>query len=111
MENNFYLMSTLLATGGPNLDGAITPVYTFVSAILPIVLGLVCLYFVFRIIACGIAFSKSDENGTHEKAKKDLTSAIIGFVIPFVLIAVIFLVKDPLITWLEGITDSWQFNG
>lgn len=104
-------LNGLLATGaGPDIDGAVSPIYNIVSVALPVLLGLIFLIGVFKCISLGIAFSKSDENGTHEKAKKDLINGIVGFSLIFILVGVMYLLKDPLISWLEGITGSWDFN-
>lgn len=99
----------LLTGTGPNIEQAVSPVYSIVSTVLPILLGIVFLVGTFRCIALGIAFAKSDENGSHEKAKKDLIFACIGFFLIFVLIAVMYGLKAPLIEWLEGLTN-WDFN-
>lgn len=103
-------LTTLLATSGPNLDSAIKPVYDIVGVVLPILLGIVFAIGMFKCITLGIAFSKSDENGTHEKAKKDLINAIVGFVIIFVLIGVLYLVREPLIEWIASLTGDWNFS-
>lgn len=103
-------MYNLLA-GGPNLAPAVQPVYDVVSVVLPIVLGIIFLVGVFKCISLGIAFSKSDENGTHEKAKKDLINAIIGFVLIFVLVAVMYLLRDIIIEWISGFIPSEQYSG
>lgn len=104
------MFNILLAGSGPNIEQAMSPVYTFFSVVMPILLGVVFLIGTIKCISLGIAYSKSDENGTHEKAKKDLINAIVGFVIIFVLIGVMYLLKTPIIEWLEGITDSWDFS-
>lgn len=94
----------LASASGPDINSAVSPIYTIVSVIMPVALSLVFLIGLFKCISLGIAFAKSDENGTHEKAKKDLIWAIVGFTLIFVLIAVMWALKEPLITWLEGLT-------
>lgn len=103
-------MNFNLFSGPTNIDQAVSPVYDIVSTVLPILLGIVFLVGTFRCIALGIAFAKSDENGTHEKAKKDLIFACIGFFLIFVLIAVMYGLKNPLIDWLVTVTSDWDFN-
>lgn len=102
-------LTTLLATSGPQLEQAIKPVYDIVGVILPIVLGIIFVVGMFRCISLGIAYGKSDENGTHEKAKKDLVNAVVGFVVIFVLIGVLYLVREPLIEWIAGLTGDFNF--
>ncbi len=102
-------MYNLLANG-PDMTNAVQPVYDFVSVLLPILLGLIFLIGMFKCISLGIAFSKSDENGTHEKAKKDLINAIVGFSLIFVLILVLFLLREPIITWISGYDLTTPYN-
>ena len=92
-------MYNLLA-GGPNLAPAVQPVYDVVSVVLPIVLGIIFLVGVFKCISLGIAFSK-----------KDLINAIIGFVLIFVLVAVMYLLRDIIIEWISGFIPSEQYSG
>ena len=103
-------MMNLLATTGPNLGPALQPVYSILSVLLPILLGLIFVIGMFVCVSLGIAYAKSDENGTHEKAKKDLVNAIIGFVLIFVLIGVLYLVRTPLLEWISSITNDYQFE-
>lgn len=83
------------------------PVWQIVGTVIPILLSLVCVLGIFKCVSLGIAFSKSDENGTHEKAKKDLINAIIGFGLIFVLTAVLWFVREPMIEWLSGLTGDF----
>ena len=92
------------------IDETVQPIYDIVGVILPIVLGIIFLIGTFKCISLGIAFSKSDENGTHEKAKKDLINAIIGFVLIFVLILVLYLLREPLINWIAGYDIGTPYN-
>lgn len=90
-----------------NLDS----VYDVVGVVLPIVLTIVFCMGTFKCVSLGIAFAKSDENGTHEKAKKDLINAIIGFVLIFVLILALYLLREPILEWIADMTGDWDFGG
>lgn len=86
-------------------------VYDVVGVILPICLTVVFAIGSFKCISLGIAFAKSDENGTHEKAKKDLINAIVGFVLIFVLILALYLLREPILEWIADMTNDWDFSG
>lgn len=102
------MIANLLATSGPNLDSAVQPVWQIICTALPILLSLVCIFGIFKCVSLGIAYSKSDENGTHEKAKKDLINAIVGFALIFVLAAVLWIVREPMMTWLSNLTNDFN---
>lgn len=101
---------TNLLSAGPQLESSLQPVYDVVSVVLPIVLGIIFVIGMFKCISLGIAYGKSDENGTHEKAKKDLINAIVGFAIIFVAIGVLYLLREPLIEWIAGLTNDYTFS-
>ena len=107
MKSVAYTAAMLFAADGPNLDKAISPVYAMFKTIIPIALTVLCFIGPAYCIVLGVNYAKSDENGTHEKAKKDLIHGIIGFLIIFVLMGVMWLVREPLITWLDALTDNW----
>lgn len=104
------MLHNLLAGTGPNLDSAVSPVWAVIGVIIPVVLSVVSLFGVFKCISLGIAYSKSDENGTHEKAKKDLINAIVGYGIIFVLTVVLWLAYTPLVEWLSSLTNGFKFE-
>ena len=103
------MLNNLLASG-LNLSQGMEPVYEVLTIVLPIVLAIVFIIGTFKCVALGIAFSKSDENGTHEKAKKDLINAIVGFGLIFILIAVLFFVRGPILEWITSITESMPMD-
>lgn len=51
-------------------------------------------------IILGVKFAKAEEPQEHEKAKNHLKNAIIGFVLIFILVAVMKLSVDPLTKWM-----------
>ena len=104
------MLMNLFNANGPDIINSIDPVFQFLNVALPVVLAIVGVIGVIKCIALGIAFAKSDENGTHEKAKKDLINAIIGFALIFILIAVMWMIIGPMANWLASITgESWDF--
>ena len=53
-------------------------------------------------VVLGVKYAKAEEPQDREKAKGALKNAIIGFVLIFVLILALNLLKDPLIAWIES---------
>ena len=51
-------------------------------------------------IILGVKFAKAEEPQEHEKAKNHLKNAIIGFVLIFVLVALMKLSVEPLTAWM-----------
>lgn len=101
-------MNILLATT-PNFNNSLKTVYDVVGIIMPIVLTVIFIVGMFKCISLGIAYAKTDENGSHAQAKKDLTNAIIGFVLIFVLMLALYLLRTPIINWVSGIAGDWNF--
>ena len=52
-------------------------------------------------IILGVKFAKAEEPQEHEKAKNHLKNAIIGFVLIFILVALMKLSVDPLTAWMK----------
>ena len=105
--NMFY---TLL-TG--NEDKAVTviqnmlsPVMDLAGAIVGPAIGLVVAIGAVYCIWLGVKLAKADEPQEHQKAKKALSNAIVGFILIFVLIAVLYIAKDPLIAWVNEISKT-----
>lgn len=102
------ITNLFLANSGPNLTNALNPVWQIVCTIIPLLLSVVSVFGIFKCVSLGLAYARSDENGTHEKAKKDLINAIVGFTLIFVLTAVLWAVRAPMIEWLSSMTN--EFN-
>ena len=104
------MLMNLFNANGPEISKSIDPVFQVLQVALPVALAIVGVIGVIKCIALGMAFAKSDENGTHEKAKKDLINAIIGFLLIFVLIGIMWLLLEPMATWLaDTVGNDWDF--
>ena len=55
-------------------------------------------------ILLGVKYARAEEPQDREKAKQHLKSAIIGFILIFVLIVVLNLLMGPMMTWVENST-------
>lgn len=67
----------------------VNPIINLIHNILPAVLGVVGAFALLYCIVLGVKYAKADDPQEHEKAKKGLKNAIIGFVLIFVLIVVV----------------------
>ena len=85
-----------------------------VGPLLTVVTALAAIY----CILLGAKLAKAEEPQEREKAKAALRNAIVGFVLIFVLLVVLQVVKGPLTNWYEsyqkkstGSVIEYQWNG
>jgi len=57
-------------------------------------------------ILLGVKYARAEEPQDREKAKQHLKSAIIGFVLIFVMIVVINLLMEPMMAWVQESTSN-----
>ena len=69
-----------------DLNSIIQPVITLCDRLVPILLAVVGAVGALWCILLGVKYAKADDPQEHEKAKKGLINAIIGFVLIFVLL-------------------------
>jgi len=79
----------------------IKPVLDVLNAILWPAIAIVGSVGTIYCIFLGVKIAKSDEQNSREKAKKDLISAIIGFLIIFVLIVGLKLLMPIMQDWVR----------
>ena len=99
------LSNSALAKGA-NLDGAVKPIVALVNSLMGPALALVGAVGSLYCVLLGVKFAKAEEPQEREKAKTHLKSAIIGFVLIFVLILALNLSMGPLIAWVESNTSG-----
>ncbi len=87
------LMQFLLVTQA-QVEDILEPVFTIISAVVPVLLLLVGSVGSIFCIVLGVKFAKSEDPQEHEKAKKGLINAIIGFVLIFVLLIALQVAMD-----------------
>lgn len=78
--------STFVPGENPDLNNVTKPLLDFLDAALWPLVAIVAAVGVIYCVVLGVKIAKMDEQGSREKAKKDLLNAIIGFVLIFVLI-------------------------
>lgn len=104
-----YIVGTfanIIAASGPDLSEAISPVYDIISTIIPIMLGLVFAIATPYCIVIGVKMAKADDPQTREESKTKLKQSLLGFGLTFVLIVVMWLIKQPLMEWISEVTGG-----
>ena len=95
-------MKSLLTILSINFNPIIQPILEVLNAILWPAIAIVSSVGSIYCIILGVKIAKSDEQGSREKAKKDLINAVIGFVSIFVLIVVLKLAVPILEEWVKS---------
>lgn len=85
-----------------DFNPVISPILEIIDAILYPAIAIVGAVGSIYCIVLGVRFSKTDEQNSHDKAKKDLISALIGFIIIFVLIVALKIALPILIDWVKS---------
>lgn len=85
-----------------DLNSIIMPVLELCNTIVPIMLAVVGAVGALWCILLGVKYAKADDPQEHEKAKKGLINAIIGFVLIFVLLIMLNIGTDVLTEWWSG---------
>ena len=88
------------------LDGQIKtiiqPVLDLCNSLVPIMLLIVGAVGALWCILLGVKYAKADDPQEHEKAKKGLVNAIVGFVLIFILLIMLNIGTNVLTEWWDG---------
>ena len=82
-----------------DLNSIIQPVVLLCNSLVPIMLAVVGAVGALWCILLGVKYAKADDPQEHEKAKKGLVNAIIGFVLIFVLLIMLNIGTNVLTNW------------
>lgn len=82
-------------------DKVIAPIVELLNSILKPMLAIVFAVGSLYCVVLGVKYAKAEEPQDREKAKGALKNAIIGFVLIFVLILALTLLKDPMVEWVN----------
>ena len=80
------MMLNLLALSQNDLTRIVQPILDVCKILVPVLLAVVGSVGMIYCIVLGVRYAKADEPQEHEKCKKALKNAIIGFVLIFVLL-------------------------
>ena len=82
-----------------DLNSIIQPVLDLCNTLVPIMLAVVGAVGALWCILLGVKYAKADDPQEHEKAKKGLVNAIVGFVLIFVLLIMLTIGTQVLTDW------------
>lgn len=85
-----------------DMRSIITPVLEVCGTLVPIMLSVVGAIGALWCILLGVKYARADDPQEHEKAKKGLVNAIVGFVLIFVLLVMLNIAVDVFIEWYSG---------
>ncbi len=91
------LPNRLLEIDQSQVQEILEPIFNLISSVVPVLFMLVGSVGSIWCIVLGVKYAKAEDPQEHEKAKKALINAIIGFVLIFVLLAMLELAV-PLMT-------------
>jgi cell division protein FtsW (lipid II flippase) len=85
-----------------DLNSIIQPVLDICNTLVPLMLAVVGAVGALWCILLGVKYAKADDPQEHEKAKKGLVNAIIGFVLIFILLIMLNVGTNVLTEWWKG---------
>ena len=85
-----------------DLNSIIQPVLDLCKTLVPIMLAVVGAVGALWCILLGVKYARADDPQEHEKAKKGLVNAIVGFVLIFVLLIMLKIGTNVLTGWWDG---------
>ena len=84
------------------LQSIIQPVLDLCNSLVPVLLLVVGAVGALWCILLGVKYAKADDPQEHEKAKKGLINAIVGFVLIFVLLIMLNIGTNVFIDWWQN---------
>ena len=98
------MLSIAPCFAAPNFTAIVEPIVDLLETLLRPLMAVVGTVGSIYCILLGVKYIKAEEPQDREKAKQHLKSAIIGFILIFVLIVVLNLLMGPMMTWVENST-------
>ena len=85
-----------------DMNSIVQPILDICKTLVPIMLAVVGAVGALWCILLGVKYARADDPQEHEKAKKGLVNAIIGFVLIFVLLIMLNIGTSVLTEWWRG---------
>ena len=92
------------ASEGANFNGVTTPIVGLINSLVNPLLAIVGAGGVLFCIMLGVKFATAEEPQEKEKRKQALKTALIGYLLIFILIVALKLSIDPLTDWMNSAT-------
>lgn len=101
LQNGLANFIGVLCTGAQG-DSALSPLYNAITLIGPYAMGVVLgLGMIYGIIV-GTRFARAEKSEDRAALQKVLINGIIGFVAVFVLIGILYGIREPLVRWMNS---------
>ena len=84
------------------MNSIIQPILDLCDSLIPVMLMVVGSVGSLWCILLGVKYAKADDPQEHEKAKKGLVNAIVGFVLIFILLIMLNIGTQVLTEWWSG---------
>ena len=107
----FMATPAFAADTGTNFDSITTPIVDLINSLLTPALAIVGAIGSLYCVVLGVKYAKAEEPQDREKAKGHLKSAIIGFVLIFVLMLALKLATPILQDWVTRYTNPEALKG
>ncbi len=98
------MLNTILATSisQSDLDRVVEPILSFCKVLIPTMLTVVGTVGAIWVILLCVKFSRADDPQEHDKAKKALKNAIVGFVLIFILLIMLNVGVEVFTAWWKS---------
>ncbi len=98
------MLNTILATtiSQSDLERVVEPILSFCKVLIPVMLTVVGTLGAIWVILLCVKFSRADDPQEHEKAKKALKNAIVGFVLIFILLIMLNVGVEVFTNWWKS---------
>lgn len=87
---------------GGSGEAVLNPIYEGLSLIGPYALSVVMVLSIFYGIFLGVKYAQAEDEATKANMQKTLINFIIGAVSVWILLAVLYAIREPLGRWITG---------
>lgn len=95
----FNMISLLASNSASN---AVDPLYNAISLIGPYAMSVVLALGLIYGVIVGVRFAKAEKSEDRAALQKVLVNGVIGFVAVFILILILYAIREPLTRWMNG---------
>jgi len=96
------MFNLIIAIAEKDVNEIIKPLLQVLNVVTPALLGLVGAIGAIFVIILGVKYARADDPQEHDKAKKGLKNAIIGFVLIFVLLIALQIAVSVFTNWYKS---------
>ena len=95
------MFNLILAVQEKDINEIVKPLLQVLNVVTPVLLAVVGAIGAIFVIVLGVKYARADDPQEHEKAKKGLKNAIIGFVLIFVLLIALQIAVSVFTNWYK----------